>query len=86
MASGLYGFKPNIAGIRAVLKSGGAQDALRRVAEPIAAAANAAAQEPEAVYKVYVDLGAYTAIGKVVCGNQAARRDNARHNTILKSR
>ena len=86
MASGLYGFKPNISGIRAALKSEGAQASLRRVAEPIAAAANAAAQEPEAVYKVYVDLGAYTAIGKVVCGNQAARRDNARHNTILKSR
>lgn len=80
------GFVPNIAGIRAALKSDGVQAALASITEPIAMAATANAMDDQAVYKSYVDVGAYTAIGKVVCGNIAARRDNARNNTILKSR
>lgn len=78
--------RTNIEGVRAVLKSGGVQAQLASITMPIAEAATANAQEPEAVYKSYVDVGEYTALGKVVCGNQAARRDNAHHNTILKSR
>jgi hypothetical protein len=86
MAEGLYGFTPNISGIRTVFRSGGMQDALRDVVEPIADNANGLRQDEKAEYRTYVDLGQYTAIGKVVCGNQAARRDNARNNTILKAR
>ena len=82
----LYGFTPNLAGIRQVFKSGGVQEALRDIVEPIAANANALKMDENAEYTTYVDLGEYTAIGKVVCGNQAARRDNAHHNTILKAR
>ena len=37
-------------------------------------------------YGSYVDLGAYTAIGKVVCRSELGRYDNAVNNTILKSR
>lgn len=87
MASmGLYGFQPNIDGIRAVLKSEGVQSALHGIVDPIAVTATSLAVERDAEYKAYVDLGKYAALGKVVCGNQAARRDNAHHNTILKAR
>lgn len=37
-------------------------------------------------YGSFVDLGTYTAIGKVVCMTELGRIDNARNNTILKSR
>ena len=86
VANGFYGFKPNVSGIRAVLKSEGVQSELRAACDPIAERANANKQSKRAEYKVYVDVGRYTAIGKVVCGNLAARFDNAHHNTILKSR
>lgn len=82
----------NIGGIRAVLKSGPIQAALASVCEPIAdaatanAAANANLHTEGAVYKAYVDVAQFTAIGKVVCGNAAARHDNAHNNTLLKSR
>jgi hypothetical protein len=85
-------FVPNIDGIRAVLKSAGVQAELRSLVEPMAAAAtdmaaaNADSHTRGAVYKAYVDVGNFTAIGKVVCGNMAARRDNALNNTILKAR
>ncbi len=85
-------FRHNIGGIRAVLKSEEVQAALRAVVEPIAsnatgiAAANADSHTRGAEYKAYVDVGNYTAIGKVVCGNAAARHDNAHNNTILKAR
>jgi len=82
----LYGFTPNLAGIRTVWKSSGMQEALRDVVEPIAANANALKMDEKAEYITYVDLAPNSAIGKVVCGNQAARRDNAHHNTILKAR
>lgn len=84
--SGLYGFTPNIRGIRAALKSEGVRAQLREACDAIAERANANKQSKRAEYKVYVDAGRYTAIGKVVCGNLAARFDNAHHNTILKSR
>ena len=86
MAEGLYGFQHNIEGIRAVLKDGGTQSALMDAASPICARANGMAQERGAEYKTYVDVGRYSALAKVVCGNAAAQRDNRRHNTILKSR
>ena len=85
-------FKPNIGGIRAALKSDGVQAALRQIVEPIAsnatgiAAANADSHTRGAEYRAYVDVGNYTAIGKVVCGNAAARHDNSHNNTILKAR
>lgn len=85
-------FAHDIGGIRAALKSEGVQAALRAIVEPIAAsatgiaAANANSHTRGAVYKAYVDVGNYTAIGKVVCGNAAARHDNAHNNTILKAR
>lgn len=85
-------FVPNIDGIRAVFKSAGVQAELRSLVEPMAAAAtdmaaaNADSHTRGAVYKAYVDVGNFTAIGKVVCGNMAARRDNALNNTILKAR
>ena len=87
-----YGFRPDIGGIRSVLRSQEVQHELRQIVEPIAANANgiAAANENShtrgAEYRAYVDVGNYTAIGKVVCGNAAARRDNAHNNTILKAR
>ena len=37
-------------------------------------------------YGSYVDLGDYTAIGKVVCMTELGRYDNSINNTILKSR
>jgi len=86
VANGLYGFTPNIGGIRAALKSEGVQAQLQEACDAIAERANANKQSKRAEYKVYVDVGRYTAIGKVVCGNLAARFDNAHHNTILKSR
>ena len=86
MASGLYGITPNLAGIDAVLSSGAIESELHATCEPIAQAATANAQVRGAEYRAYVDQAGYVLIGKVVCGNQAARRDNARHNTILKSR
>ena len=85
-------FKLNIAGVRAILKGAEVQAALRSVVEPIAAsatgmaAANANSHTKGAEYKAYVDIGNYTAIGKVVCGNAAARHDNAHNNTLLKAR
>ncbi len=81
----LYGFTPNIGGIRAVLRSTEVQSELAQLIAPITDAANGNAQERDAEYKAYVDVGNYTALGKVVCGNIAARRDNAHHNTLLKS-
>ena len=110
MASGLYGFRPNPAGIIQVFKSGGMQSALSGVVEPIAARANAnfGIAPGEGVplkvkngtvqmvkfngtpnmppYGSYVDLGSYTAIGKVVCMTEMGRYDNSINNTILKSR
>lgn len=91
MAS-LSGFQPNISGIRFVLRSEEVQAEIRSLVEPIAqratasAAAGADSHTAGAVYRAYVDLGSYTAIGKVVCGNAAARHDNAHNNTLLKSR
>lgn len=85
-------FKLNITGVRAILKSAEVQAALRSVVEPIAANAtdiaadNANSHTKGAEYKAYVDVGNYTAIGKVVCGNAAARHDNAHNNTLLKAR
>lgn len=85
-------FVPNISGIRAVFKGAGAQAALRSIVEPISAsatgmaAANADSHTRGAEYRAYVDIGNYTAIGKVVCGNAAARHDNAHNNTLLKAR
>lgn len=85
-------FVHNIGGIRTVLRSAGAQAALREIVEPIAsnatgmAAANANSHTRGAEYKAYVDVGNYTAIGKVVCGNAAARHDNSHNNTLLKAR
>ena len=85
-------FKLNITGVRAILKGTEVQAALRSVVEPIAAnatgmaAANANSHTKGAEYKAYVDIGNYTAIGKVVCGNAAARHDNAQNNTLLKAR
>ena len=85
-------FVPNVAGIRTVFKGAEVQAALRSVVEPIAAnatgmaAANANSHTRGAEYKAYVDMGNYTAIGKVVCGNAAARHDNAHNNTLLKAR
>ena len=37
-------------------------------------------------YGAFVDLGTYTAIGKVVCMTELGRYDNSINNTILKSR
>lgn len=37
-------------------------------------------------YGSFVDVGTYTAIGKVVCLTALGRADNARNNTILKAR
>lgn len=88
----LYGFKTNIEGIRAVFKSEVIQRELMAIVEPIAERANDIAIDNEnshtrgAEYRAYVDVGNYTAIGKVVCGNAAARHDNAHNNTILKAR
>ena len=85
-------FKLNIVGVRAILKSAEVQAALRSVVEPIAssatdmAAENANSHTKGAEYKAYVDIGRYTAIGKVVCGNAAARHDNSHNNTLLKAR
>lgn len=82
----------NIGGIRAVLKSGGVQMALGAIVERQAAtatniaSANANSHTRGAEYKAYVDVGQYTAIGKVVCGNAAARHDNSHNNTLLKAR
>lgn len=75
-----------IGGIRTVLKSGGVQDVIQGLIDPVAARANANAQEPDAEYKAYADIGRYTVIGKVVCGNAAARHDNSHNNTLLKAR
>ena len=110
MASGLYGFKPNPAGIIQVFKSGGMQSALMGAVGPIAARANAnfGIAQGQGVpltvkngttqmvkfngvpntppYGAYVDLGTYTAIGKVVCMTALGRYDNSINNTILKSR
>lgn len=82
----------NIGGIRATLKSGEVQTALKMIVERQAAtatgiaAANADSHTRGAEYKAYVDVGQYTAIGKVVCGNAAARHDNSHNNTLLKAR
>lgn len=82
----------NIGGIRAVLKSGEVQTALRLIVERTAAnatsiaAARADSHTRGAKYKAYVDVGNFTAIGKVVCGNAAARHDNSHNNTLLKAR
>lgn len=44
-------------------------------------------QEPRIPpYGCHVDLGTYSAIGKVVCKTALGRADNARNNTILKAR
>ena len=37
-------------------------------------------------YGSFVDIGNYTAIGKVVCMTEIGRYDNSINNTILKSR
>jgi len=85
-------FKLNIGSVRSVLKSEGVRSALHGVVDPMAAtangiaAANANSHTRGARYVGYVDVGAYTAIGKVVCGNAAARHDNAHNNTLLKAR
>ena len=81
----LYGFTPNIGGIRAVLRSDEIQSELAALIAPITEAANANARERTAEYRAYVDVGNYTALGKVVCGNIAARYDNAHNNTLLRS-
>lgn len=85
MASTLSHITPNIKGIDAVLSSAAVEAQLMALCEPVASAATANAVERDAEYKAYVDQAGYVKVGKVVCGNQAARRDNARHNTLLKS-
>ena len=85
MASAFSHITPNLKGIDAVLSSAAVETQLMALCEPIAENATAIAQEPEAEYKTYVDQAGYVKVGKVVCGNQAARRDNARHNTLLKA-
>lgn len=87
MASGmLYGYKAKISGIRKVFKSEEVQTALQNICDPITERANATKVRKNAEYATYVDIGRYTAIGKVVCDNIDARHDNAANNTILKAR
>lgn len=86
MASGLYGFTPNVPGIDAVLSSGAVRGMLASIAAGIAGTANAIAQEDGAEYQSHVDMATYVPLGKVTCGNHAARKDNALHNTLLKAR
>ena len=93
MASGVkVEFKHSIGGIRTVFKSDGMRSALHGVVDPIAdtatgiAASNETSSTRGARYVGYVDIGKFSAIGKVVCGNAAARHDNANNNTILKAR
>lgn len=86
MASGLYGFTPNVPGIDAALSSEGVKAKLASICEPIAARANANAVYKKALYVTYVDQGTYVALGKVVAANNAARADNAHYNTLLKAR
>lgn len=75
-----------IDGIRAVLRSGGVQSAIKGLIDPVAARATELSQEKGAEYKAYADIGQYSVIGKVVCGNAAARHDNSHNNTLLKAR
>jgi len=87
MASvGLTDLRPDLGGIDAVLSSGAVVSMLQGIAGPIAARANANAQVRGAEYRAYVNQLTFVPVAKVVCGNYKARVDNARHNTILKSR
>lgn len=86
MASGLYGFTPNVEGIDQVLSSDGVKAKLSSICGPIAARANANAVYKYARYAAFVDQATYVALGKVVAANNAARFDTARYNTLLKAR
>ena len=83
---------PNKAGIRTILKSGEIRAALMEIIEPIATTATGMAESNEnshtrgAEYKAYVDEATNLLVGKVVCGNAAARHDNSHNNTLLKAR
>lgn len=84
-------FKVDVAGVRAVLRSSGVKQALYAKVEPIAARANAMAQEGRRLdadlYGAYVTEGSYTAFGHVATRKtgvvgRLARLDQARHKTL----
>ena len=83
-------FKPDIAGIRATLKSDSVRDVVTKATRKVAASANGMAPKGHGYtaaspYGCYVDDGSYTVIGKVVAQTEMARRDNAKNGTLLKA-
>lgn len=86
ISSDMSAITPDLGGIDAVLSGDSVQAMLSQYVEGVAAAATANAQVRGAEYRAYVDMASYVPIGKVTCGNYKARIDNARNNTILKSR
>lgn len=83
------GFRADMAGVRAALKSGPVRAEVARSTRRVGARANAIAPghgyrsvEP---YGTYVDDGGYTVVGKVVAQTEMARCDNAKNGTLLKA-
>jgi hypothetical protein len=82
MASKNVSIKLNSNGIRSVLKSQGVQDVLLRSAKQMQEMANAGKKKG---YYAKVDAGGNRASAAVIAGGRWAIRDNAKHNTLLKS-
>lgn len=65
-------FKPDIGGIRSILKSGPVAAELGKIAGRTTTTANriAAGYGRSGVYRTYVDQGRYTAIGKTIMADK----------------
>lgn len=79
----------DMAGVRQVLRSPETAAVLRSKAEQGASRANSMAPKGHGYtsappYGAYVDVGEYTAIGKVAANTEMARRDNAKNGTLRK--
>lgn len=81
-------FRPNMGGIRAVLKGAGCRAALKEAAEGMAGEANARGRShfrgPLAVdpYGSAVDEHSHVAVGRVFTRTKMGRLDQARHHTL----
>lgn len=81
-------FKPNMAGIRSVLKGAGCRSALKDAADEMAGEANSRGRShfrgPLAVdpYGSAVDEHSHVAVGRVFTRTEMGRLDQARHHTL----
>lgn len=77
-----YEFKPNRDALKELMQSGGIQSLVREKASSICSTAQSIGKGK---YYMKSDIGKVSARAVVVTGDRLSKRDNAKHNILLKS-